>query len=688
MSLTVLTCSCGVRPRACGPGGAAGAVHDVPGGRAGGLPGRGARRDGARACGGAWPREPVLPVTILGGGSNVLVSDAGVRGVVVRVRGGATVREGELGRPGRRRRHPERPGALDDRPRPRRARGVGGDARDGRRRGLRQRALRRAVDRRTRRVGPPRRRRAASSRTCRRPRWGSPTTPAGCSGRARSSCRRCSRWRRPPIPRRCARPRGGRWRTASARSRCDLPSAGCIFQNPDPGGRPRARRDSRVGRRADRPRRAEGRAIGGAGVSPAHANFIVNDGGATAADIRALIDRCRDEVRARFGVALREEIGTWDGIRQITSGRSSTGTRGPCSSHDRQDRTIARFMREVPMSTLLIEGGRALSGRVAVGGNKNAALPLIAACLLTEDECVLTNVPRISDVEVMARLLADLGARGRRHRHQHAAHPLPRRSSATSRRAGWSGGFAARCCCSARCSRAAARARLAPPGRRLPGPPHDRDAPGRAEGDGRARAGGRGARARGAGRPDGRVDVPRGGVGHRHRDGAARRRRRARRHRDPPRRLRAARRRAVPVPAEDGRRRDRRGHPHDSRRRGAAPERRHARPERRLHRGGQLGGRRGGDRRRDRRRGRRARPTWRWWRRCCSACRCAATLDDARLRVEPSTPVGGAAIATGLWPGVPERPHQPRHGARHPGRRAARSCTTGCTSCACSRSSS
>jgi UDP-N-acetylglucosamine 1-carboxyvinyltransferase len=62
------------------------------------------------------------------------------------------------------------------------------------------------------------------------------------------------------------------------------------------------------------------------------------------------------------------------------------------------------------MSTLLIEGGRPLSGRIAVGGNKNAALPLIAACLLTDEECVLTNVPRISDVEVMARLLADLGA--------------------------------------------------------------------------------------------------------------------------------------------------------------------------------------------------------------------------------------------------------------------------------------
>src|SRR5215471_16223033 len=63
------------------------------------------------------------------------------------------------------------------------------------------------------------------------------------------------------------------------------------------------------------------------------------------------------------------------------------------------------------MSTLLIEGGRRLSGVVEVEGNKNAALPLLAACLLTRDECVLTNVPRIKDVEVMAHLLMDLGAR-------------------------------------------------------------------------------------------------------------------------------------------------------------------------------------------------------------------------------------------------------------------------------------
>jgi UDP-N-acetylglucosamine 1-carboxyvinyltransferase len=62
------------------------------------------------------------------------------------------------------------------------------------------------------------------------------------------------------------------------------------------------------------------------------------------------------------------------------------------------------------MSTLAIEGGHKLSGSVEVEGNKNSALPLLAASLLTTEECVLTNVPRIGDVEVMARLLIDLGA--------------------------------------------------------------------------------------------------------------------------------------------------------------------------------------------------------------------------------------------------------------------------------------
>jgi UDP-N-acetylglucosamine 1-carboxyvinyltransferase len=62
------------------------------------------------------------------------------------------------------------------------------------------------------------------------------------------------------------------------------------------------------------------------------------------------------------------------------------------------------------MSSLWIEGGRRLSGRIEVEGNKNAALPLLAACLLSSEECVLTNVPRIRDVEVMAELLIGLGA--------------------------------------------------------------------------------------------------------------------------------------------------------------------------------------------------------------------------------------------------------------------------------------
>jgi UDP-N-acetylglucosamine 1-carboxyvinyltransferase len=62
------------------------------------------------------------------------------------------------------------------------------------------------------------------------------------------------------------------------------------------------------------------------------------------------------------------------------------------------------------MATLRISGGRRLSGRVAVEGNKNSALPLLAACLLTDQECVLDNVPRIRDVEVLVDILAGLGA--------------------------------------------------------------------------------------------------------------------------------------------------------------------------------------------------------------------------------------------------------------------------------------
>ena len=59
---------------------------------------------------------------------------------------------------------------------------------------------------------------------------------------------------------------------------------------------------------------------------------------------------------------------------------------------------------------LVVEGGHRLAGRVDVEGNKNAALPLLAACLLTGEPCELTNVPRIRDVTVMGELLRGLGA--------------------------------------------------------------------------------------------------------------------------------------------------------------------------------------------------------------------------------------------------------------------------------------
>jgi UDP-N-acetylglucosamine 1-carboxyvinyltransferase len=62
------------------------------------------------------------------------------------------------------------------------------------------------------------------------------------------------------------------------------------------------------------------------------------------------------------------------------------------------------------MSELVIHGGRRLSGVIEVGGNKNAALPLLAACLLTPKTCELRNVPEIRDVAVMIALLRSLGA--------------------------------------------------------------------------------------------------------------------------------------------------------------------------------------------------------------------------------------------------------------------------------------
>jgi UDP-N-acetylglucosamine 1-carboxyvinyltransferase len=62
------------------------------------------------------------------------------------------------------------------------------------------------------------------------------------------------------------------------------------------------------------------------------------------------------------------------------------------------------------MQALVIEGGRPLSGTIRVAGNKNGALPILAATVLASEPVLLTNVPRIRDVQTMVELLLDIGA--------------------------------------------------------------------------------------------------------------------------------------------------------------------------------------------------------------------------------------------------------------------------------------
>jgi len=61
------------------------------------------------------------------------------------------------------------------------------------------------------------------------------------------------------------------------------------------------------------------------------------------------------------------------------------------------------------MAKFQIKGGNPLKGTVIPGGNKNAALPILAACLLTPEPVILRNVPEISDVISMRKLLSSLG---------------------------------------------------------------------------------------------------------------------------------------------------------------------------------------------------------------------------------------------------------------------------------------
>lgn len=67
------------------------------------------------------------------------------------------------------------------------------------------------------------------------------------------------------------------------------------------------------------------------------------------------------------------------------------------------------------MSRLIINGGRRLSGAFTPVGNKNAALPMLTACLLTDEPVTLRNLPLIADVRVMLELLAGIGVEVRLH---------------------------------------------------------------------------------------------------------------------------------------------------------------------------------------------------------------------------------------------------------------------------------
>ena len=251
-------------------------------------------------------RDAGVPVTILGGGSNVLVSDAGVRGLVIRPRGGAarlvapdaveadaaltinglvrwTITQGLAGLEA----WAGTPGTVGG--------AVHGNAHFGGRLigdlvvavrlttpGGEVRELPRADmefgydSSRLQRSGE-----VVLTATFR--------VSAGEPGALRARARESLAFRKRTQP-------------------LESPSAGCVFQNPSPD---RDRVPEGVpwsaGALIDRAG-LKGELVGGARVSLAHGNFIVNDGRATARDIRELIEKCRARVRSRFGVELREEI--------------------------------------------------------------------------------------------------------------------------------------------------------------------------------------------------------------------------------------------------------------------------------------------------------------------------------------------------------------------------------------------
>ena len=61
------------------------------------------------------------------------------------------------------------------------------------------------------------------------------------------------------------------------------------------------------------------------------------------------------------------------------------------------------------MDKISIFGGRVLEGKVVISGSKNASLPIMAACILTNDQLELSNIPDLDDVKTMSKVLSSNG---------------------------------------------------------------------------------------------------------------------------------------------------------------------------------------------------------------------------------------------------------------------------------------
>ena len=365
-----------------------------------------ARRDRRRASLAA--RAHGVPVTMLGGGSNVLIADRGIRGLVIRLRGGEVARVGDRSRPRRRRRHDQRPGALDDQPRLRRPRSVGRHAGHGRRRDLRQRALRRArligdlVE--SVRAGDAGRHVVAGRRpTAMEFGYDYSRLQRTRRGRAVGGLSRVGRGE-PAALRAVARESlAFRKRTQPLES----PSAGCIFQNPDPArdrvpdGIPPS-----AGALVDRAGLKGARDGRRARVADARATSSSTTGGATAArhpraDRALPATPCARPLRRR-SCAKRSSI---SGLRRPRAGAADMSTLS-----DRR-RPPARGPRRRRRQQ---ERGAAADGGVPADRRAVRAAPTCRAS---------------RDVEVMARLLLDLGAEVEGIGTHDAAHPLRARST-------------------------------------------------------------------------------------------------------------------------------------------------------------------------------------------------------------------------------------------------------------------